>query len=105
MVAAAFDQQVSLAFVDDGVFALKGNQDPARLGFKCPARAYPALADFDVTRLYVERESLEQRGLRCEDLVQPVHEDETGCERASLMVVSSAEMMDILEDQDVILNF
>lgn len=105
MVAAAFDQQVALAFIDDGVFALKSGQALPHPGFKSPVRTYPALGDFDVNRLYVERESLERRGLHRADLIEPLHEDQSGRERPSLMVVSSAEMMDILEDHDVILNF
>ncbi|HIL94657.1 MAG TPA: sulfurtransferase complex subunit TusC, partial [Pseudomonadales bacterium] len=63
LVGAAFDQEVSMAFVGDGVFQLKQAQDTSGIGTKNFAGAYRALADYDVTRLYVETVSLEERGL------------------------------------------
>jgi len=54
---------------------------------------FRALADYDVTKLYVEKEALEARGLSESDLVVPVE------------VVSAQRMTEIMEGQDVILSF
>ena len=76
LVGAAFDQEVSMAFVGDGVFQLKQAQDTSGIGTKNFAGAYRALADYDVTRLYVETESLEERGLTVGDLMPLTYEDD-----------------------------
>ena len=62
LIGAAFDQDVSLAFLDDGVFQLVKEQDTNAIGMKNFSPTYKALGDYEVTKLYVERESLEQRG-------------------------------------------
>jgi tRNA 2-thiouridine synthesizing protein C len=61
----------------------------------------------DVSKIYVEQESLEMRGLGKDDLMPLVYEDEDDdwAEKDSIHVVSSSELADIIEQQDVILNF
>ena len=107
LIAAAFEQDVSLAFVDDGVYQLMQNQDTGALGTKNFSPTYKALGDYDVSKIYVEQESLELRGLAKEDLMPLVYEDEDDdwAEKDSIHVVSSAELAEIIEQQDVILNF
>ncbi|MDA9983307.1 sulfurtransferase complex subunit TusC [Gammaproteobacteria bacterium] len=107
LVGAAFEQNVSMAFIDDGVYQIKKNQDTSATGIKNFSPAYRALGDYDVTRLYVERESLESRGLSEGDLMELTYEDEDDdwAEKPSIRVVSGAELADIIAGQDVILNF
>jgi len=107
LIAAAFEQDVSLAFVDDGVYQLMQNQDTGALGSKNFSPTYKALGDYDVSKIYVEQESLELRGLAKDDLMPLVYEDEDEdwAEKDSIHVVSSAELAEIIEQQDVILNF
>ncbi len=107
LIAAAFEQDVSLAFVDDGVYQLMQNQDTAALGSKNFTPTYRALGDYEVSKIYVEQESLELRGLAKDDLMPLVYEDEDDdwAEKDSIHVVSSAELAEIIEQQDVILNF
>lgn len=107
LIAAAFEQDVVLAFVDDGVYQLMQNQDTSALGNKNFSPTYRALGDYDVNQIYVEQESLELRGLSKEDLMPLTYEDEDDdwAEKDSVHVVSSAELADIIEQQDVILNF
>ena len=107
LIGAAFEQDVSLAFIDDGVFQLMQNQDTAGIGAKNFSPTFKALGDYDVSKIYVERESLEARGLTKEDLMPLTWEDEDDDweEKDSIRVVSSAELGEILEQQDVILNF
>ena len=107
LIAAAFEQDVTLAFIDDGVYQLMQNQDTSAIGSKNFAPTYRALGDYDVSEIYVERESLEQRGLAKEDLMPLTYEDEDDdwAEKDSIHIVNSAELADIIEQQDVILNF
>ena len=107
LIGAAFEQDVSLAFVDDGVFQLMQNQDTTGIGAKNFSPTFKALGDYDVSKIYVEQESLEARGLSKEDLMPLTYEDEDDDweEKDSIRVVSSAELGEILEQQDVILNF
>ena len=107
LIGAAFDQDVSLAFLDDGVFQLTKGQDTGDIGIKNFSATFRALGDYEVTKLYVERESLAERGLSQDDLQEIMYEDEDDDweEKPSIRVVSRAEMADIMADQDVVLSF
>jgi len=107
LIGAAFEQKVTLAFIDDGVYQLLKNQDTSGIGSKNFAPTYRALGDYDVNQIYVERESLELRGLCKDDLIPLTWEDENEdwAEKDSIHVVSSAELAEIIEQQDVLLNF
>jgi len=107
LIGAAFDQDVSLAFMDDGVFQLVKGQDTADVEMKNFSPTYKALGDYDVTKLYVEKESLEERGLTLEDLMPLTYEDEDDdwAEKDSIRLVSRAEMSDIMDEQDVFFSF
>lgn len=74
LTAAAFDQQVALLFLDDGVFQLKKGQKPEKQGLKDTASIFNALEIYDVNDLYMEVESLQERGLKPGDLSLPVQE-------------------------------
>ena len=107
LIGAAFEQDVSLAFIDDGVYQLLQNQDTAGIGAKNFSPTFKALGDYDVSKIYVEQESLQKRGLAKEDLMPLTYEDEDDdwAEKDSIHVVSSAELGEIFDQQDVILNF
>jgi tRNA 2-thiouridine synthesizing protein C len=107
LIAAAFEQDVSLAFIDDGVYQLMRNQDTSQIGVKNFTPTYRALGDYEVNKIYIERESLEARGLSKDDLMPLTweDEDEDWAEKDSIHVISSQEMADIIEQQDVILSF
>jgi tRNA 2-thiouridine synthesizing protein C len=72
LTTAAFDQAVSVLFLDDGVWQLKRGQDRTLMAGKDTAAIFNALAIYDVNQLLVERESLASRGLQAEDLILPV---------------------------------
>ena len=73
LIGAAFEQDVCMAFVGDGVFQLKQDQDTAETGMKNFSPAYRALGDYEVNRLYVEHESLEERGLTEDEFLTSHH--------------------------------
>ncbi len=107
LIGAAFDQDCCMAFVGDGVFQLVRGQDSTQTGMKNFSPAYKALGDYDVNRLYVERESLAERGLSEDDLMELTWEDEDDdwAEKPSIRVVSREELARLMEEQDVLLNF
>jgi tRNA 2-thiouridine synthesizing protein C len=107
LIGAAFDQDVSLAFVDDGVFQLFKSQDTSEVDMKNFSSTYKALGDYDVTKLYVEKESLEERGLSMDDLMDLKYEDEDDdwAEKDSIRVVSRSEMAQLMDQQDVLFSF
>ena len=93
LISAAFDQDVSLAFLDDGVYQLMKGQHTKALDVKNFSPTYRALEGYDIEKLFVERESLEARGLSEENLIVPVE------------VLSREEMGKLMEEQDVIVSF
>lgn len=107
LIGAAFDQDVSLAFIDDGVYQLLLNQNTSGIGVKNFSPTYKALGDYDINKIYVEKESLELRGLSKENLMPLTYEDEDDdwAEKDSIQIVSSDELTDIIDSQDIIFNF
>ncbi|MGB7932469.1 MAG: sulfurtransferase complex subunit TusC [Gammaproteobacteria bacterium] len=107
LIGAAFDQDVSLAFIDDGVFQIARGQKTTDIGMKNFSPTYSALGDYEVTKIYVEKESLEERGLTPDNLLHLTYEDEDDdyAEKDSIRFVSRAELSDIMDQQDVVLSF
>ena len=107
LIGAAFDQEVSLMFTGDGVYQLLKGQDTKEVGIKNFSPTYAALGDYDINKIFVEKESLDARGLTVDDLMHLVweDEDEDWAEKDSIKVVTSAELAEILDQQDVVLSF
>ncbi|WP_297528343.1 sulfurtransferase complex subunit TusC [Thiohalobacter sp.] len=107
LIGAAFDQDVSLAFIDDGVFQLTKGQDTTEIGMKNFSPIYKVLGDYGITKLYVEKESMEARGIGLDDLQELMYEDEDDDweEKPSIRIVTREEMRDLMDEQDVLLNF
>ena len=92
LIAAAFEQDVSVIFVDDGVFQLKKNQDTTEIGMKNFSPTFRALEGYDVEKIYVEKESLAARGLTEDDLVIDVE------------VMDSTQLGELMDAQDVVIS-
>jgi tRNA 2-thiouridine synthesizing protein C len=107
LIAAAFEQDVSLAFIDDGVFQIINDQNTDGIGMKNFSKTFHALGDYDINKIYVSKESLEDRGLNEEDIMPLVYEDEDNDweEKPSVKVLSNAELSKIMSEQDVCLSF
>jgi tRNA 2-thiouridine synthesizing protein C len=96
LIGAAFDQDVSLAFIDDGVYQLKKDQNTsvdAGAGMKNFSKTYRALEAYDVEKLYVDKKSMDERGLSVDDLLVDVE------------VLDEAKMAEMMGQQDVVLSF
>ncbi|WP_031432668.1 sulfurtransferase complex subunit TusC [Methylomarinum vadi] len=74
LTAAAFDQRVSLLFLDDGVLQLHQGQSPEKFKLKDTAAIFRALEIYDVRDYFIEVESLQERGLKPGNLILPVRE-------------------------------
>lgn len=107
LVAAAFDQEISLAFLDDGVYQIIKDQDTDGILQKNFSKAYNALGDYDIRKLYVEEESLTERGLTKDDLMDLMWEDENDgfSANSSLIIINRLEMSKVMAEQEVTLSF
>lgn len=93
LISAAFEQELSVLFIDDGVYQLLSEQDPQCFGRKNFSKTFRALEHYDVHRLYVEDYSLHTRGLGVADLLLPV------------TCLSSADCAALMQQHDMLLNF
>ena len=107
LIGAAFDQEVSLMFVDDGVYQLTKGQDTTGIGMKNFSPTYRTLGDYEVKNIYVDRDSLEARGLTQDDLVEIAWEDfETEEEVENIVEVIDAERArELMAESDVVFSF
>ena len=87
---AAFDQIVGMLFLDDGVYQLLAGQQ-AVLGTAVLSDLLGALPLYDVEPVWVEQESLRERGLTERDLAIPVR------------TVARAAVAELLAGQDVVM--
>jgi len=93
LIFCSYEQTITVAFMDDGVYSLKKGQDTSELGTKEFSRTFQVLEDYGVERVCVEKRSLEERNLTPEDLVIPVE------------ILTEKELRELLGKQDVILPF
>jgi tRNA 2-thiouridine synthesizing protein C len=93
MGIAVFEMDISVVFMDDGVFALLKDQDPDKFDMKPLGDGFPMLKDFDVENFYVHDVSLSERGLTAEDLVLEAE------------IVDGAQIAAILENAGTVLPF
>ena len=93
LISAAFDQDVSMVFLDDGVYELVKGQHTKAIDVKNFSPAYRALEGYDIEKLYVDADSLAARGLKTGNLLVPVE------------VLSAAQMAELMEQQDVVISF
>ncbi|MHB1664053.1 MAG: sulfurtransferase complex subunit TusC [bacterium] len=91
---SAYEQDISVAFIGDGVLSLKKGQNPSLINIKNFTQTYLVIIDdFEVSHLYVEKESLEERGMKEEDLLTEVE------------VLQRADLMNRIDEMKVILPF
>lgn len=93
LIAAAFDQDVSLAFLEDGIYQIAKGQATKGIDVKNFSPTFRALEGYDIEKLYVSKEALAERGMTEKDLLVPV------------TVLNAEEMADLMDQQDVVLSF
>lgn len=92
LIMAAYEQDLSIAFIGDGVYALKKDQQTEGIGIKGFSKTFMALDGYDVEKLYVDEVSLAERGLEEEDLVVDVE------------VLGAGEIGRLMNEQDVVIH-
>jgi len=92
LISAAFDQDVSVVFMDDGVYQIKKDQETDGIGIKNFSKTFRALEGYDVEKLYVSKESMDERGLTTDDFLVDVE------------VLDQAAMSALLAEQEVVIT-
>lgn len=93
LISAAYEQDLSMAFIGDGVFALVKKQDTEKLGVKGYIKTYSVLEDYEVEKIYVDRQSMEERGLTPVDFAIPVE------------VKEAAEIAELMDEQHALIPY
>ena len=106
LIGAAFDQEVSLMFVDDGVYQLVKGSAPAGIEMKNFTPTYRTLGDYGVRHMYVDQASLEARGLTQDDLIEVAWEDWETEEEVDNIVepIDAAKVIELLDESDVVFS-
>jgi tRNA 2-thiouridine synthesizing protein C len=68
---------------------------------------YAALGDYEIKKIFIDKESLEERGLALSDLQELVWEDEDEdyAEKSSINLVSRSDLSKIMNEQDIVMSF
>jgi len=93
LISGAYDQDISLLFVGDGVFTIKKDQDTKELGIKGFVKTFRSLEGYDIEKYYVDDESLKERGLTTDDLIIDVE------------VKNNEEIKLLMAEQDALFPF
>jgi tRNA 2-thiouridine synthesizing protein C len=94
LAASAYDQDISLLFMDDGIFQLLNAQETTDIQQKNFAMMIPVLSLYDVHNVYVHQESLETRQILASELIGN-----------NIQVVDSAAVAELVDKQDQLLSF
>ncbi len=94
LAASAYEQQLSLLFMDDGVFQLLNNQAADQIGQKSFAAILPVLSLYEIDSIYVHNESLVKRQITINELVLD-----------SVQIIDSRAICSLLAQQDQLLSF
>lgn len=93
LTAAAFDQELTLLFMSDGVQHLLSKQNASDSGMKNISKAIPSLELYDVDQIFLEEGALACRNLESENLVM------------QLEALSLAQIAEYIEKADQVFNF
>jgi tRNA 2-thiouridine synthesizing protein C len=107
LIGAAFDQEVSLLFVDDGVYQLVKGSNTSESDMKNFMPTYRTLGDYGVRHMYVDQASLEARGLTADDLIEVEWEDWETEEEVDNIVeaVDADKVKELMAESDVVFSF
>ena len=103
-IFATYDMDFSVVFLDDGVLALQKGQDTKGLGIKGFMASLGALVDWEVTKVYVDRQSLKDRNI-AEDAIISIGKDDDTDAPIRPKVLDSAEIAKMMAAQHAIASF
>ena len=93
LVGAAFDCTISVLFIHDGVFQLLKGQNCEATQLKQYTKAFSALQDFGIEKIYLHDLSSVARGIEVDQLIQDVE------------LVNTAQVSDIIAQQHRVFTF
>lgn len=93
LAAAAFDQEVSLLFLGDGVLQLLPEQDSRALGMKNQGRTLASLPLYDIDRVYADVDAATQYNIDLQ--LSPVN----------ALPLDKAGIRELLDSHDHLLTF
>lgn len=94
LTTSAYDQELSLLFMDDGIFQLLREQDTDDIGQKSFAAMLPALAFYDIENIYIHKESLDARQITEQELIFD-----------NIRTLNSHAVSELMAAQDHLLSF
>lgn len=94
LAATAYEQDLSLLFMDDGVFQLLENQNPKNIYQKNLGAALKALEFYDVENIYVDAQSLVMRNIDQQSLIFD-----------SVKLLNAHEVNLLMAQQDQLISF
>ncbi|MHB8535083.1 MAG: DsrE family protein [Sulfuricaulis sp.] len=103
-IFASYDMDLSVVFIDDGVLALQSGQDTKGLGIKGFMASLGALVDWEVTQVYVHRQSLQERNI-AEDSIVAIGKDDDTDAPIRPRVLDGAEIAAMMAAQHSIVSF
>ena len=93
LIGSAFEQELSLLFLHDGVFQLLDGQNTDGSGLKQFSKTFGALYDLGVEHFYVHDQSMRARGLSTDQLMVGITE------------LNSAQVAELLAQQFRVFTF
>ena len=103
-IFASYDMDLSVVFMDDGVLALQKDQDTKGLGIKGFMASLGALVDWEVTNVYVDRQSLKDRNI-AEDAIIAIGKDDETDAPIRPKVLDSNEIAAMMAAQHSLVSF
>ncbi|HBB39960.1 MAG: sulfurtransferase complex subunit TusC [Nitrospirae bacterium CG18_big_fil_WC_8_21_14_2_50_70_55] len=93
LIFGAFEEDYTAVFVDDGVLDLKKDKDASGIEMKEFSTTYRVMEDYGIEKVYVDGESMKERGLTPEDFMIPVE------------VVDRNAIAKAMAEQDIVIPF
>ena len=78
LACAVFEQDVNYVFLDDGIYQLLKGQDGAAIQNKTLGNALETLALYSIENVYVDQQSLKERGIDAAELLPNIQLIENG---------------------------
>lgn len=72
LACAVFEQDVNYVFLDDGIYQLLKGQDGAAIQNKTLGSALETLALYSIENVYVDQQSLKERGIDAAELLPSI---------------------------------
>lgn len=93
LATSIFEQELALLFLSDGVWQLHNKQDSKSLSAKNHGKIISALPLYDINKIYIDQQALDQRQLSADDLL------------IEATALNNEDISAFIENFDIILNF